>query len=260
MKKTEQRRSAASIQAEILPYLFQTFPQRNEFHLFGSRYPTDENGGDFYDSYLLDEEHLGFVIAEVSGKGVSTALFKVILKSLIKTQAYKCTSPSEILTTINYQLYETNRMGMFATAFLGILDLRTGALSYANAGHMLPLHSERGKNHQEINSRPGFVLAGIKGIQYKEFQLTMKPGDRLLLFTDRITEAKNSSKIPYGYNRLLTVVNEDDARSLVELYDYILEDVKKYTQTTEINENITMLFIEFRKYRINQNSSIIIDT
>ena len=161
--------------------------------------------------------------------------------------------------TINNQLYETNRVGMFVTVFLGILDLRTGVLSYANAGHMQPLLSEGGRNHQEINSKPGFVLAGIKGLQYKEFQITMKPGDRLLLFTDRITEAKNSSKIPFGYNRLLTMINNNEARGLTELYDYIMEEVLKYTKNTESNENITMLFIEFRDYLINQNSMISID-
>jgi sigma-B regulation protein RsbU (phosphoserine phosphatase) len=175
---------AASIQKDILPSIFQIFPFRNEFALHASLHPTKEVGGDFYDAYMLDEERLGFVVADVSGNGVSTALFKIIINALIKTQANLCSSPAEILTNINRLLYENNKVRMFAAAFMGILDLKTGTLTYANAGHIQPLFSERGKYYQYISSKPGFILAGLDGIQYKDFQLQIEPGDRLFLYTD----------------------------------------------------------------------------
>jgi sigma-B regulation protein RsbU (phosphoserine phosphatase) len=133
---------------------------------------------------------------------------------------------------------------------LGVLDLLTGKLIYANAGHILPLLCKRGKIYQSINSKPSFILAGMEGMQYNDYMLQMEPGDRLFLFTVGLTEALNFSKIPYGDIRLTATLNghKTDSMNLADLNDYIMGDVKQYTQNEKLKDDIALLFVEFKEY------------
>jgi sigma-B regulation protein RsbU (phosphoserine phosphatase) len=241
---------AASIQAGILPYIFKTFPQRKEFDLFASMTPSQEIGGNFYDAYLLDDHHLGIVIADVSGSGVSTSFFKVIIRALINTQAYLYSSPAQVLTIVNQQLFESNKVRMFASTFLGMLDLKSGNLVYANAGHIQPFLFKRGKSYQQINSKPSFILAGIEGMQYNDYNLQMELGDRLFLYTVGLTEALNSSKNPYGMIRLSAVLNghRTDIMNLKDLNDTIMSDLMQHTKNDKFENDIALLFLEFKEY------------
>jgi sigma-B regulation protein RsbU (phosphoserine phosphatase) len=241
---------AASIQAGILPYIYKTFPQRKEFDLFASMTPSDEIGGNIYDAYLLDDRHLGIVIADISGSGVSTSFFKVILRALVKTQAYLYSSPAQVLTIVNQQLFESNRVRMFASTFLGMLDLESGNLVYANAGHLQPFLYKRGKSYQQLNSKPSFILAGIEGMQYNDYNLQMEPGDCLFLYTAGLTEALNSSKNPYGTIRLSAILNgyRTDNMNLAKLNDAIMDDLMQHTKSDKFENDIALLFLEFKEY------------
>ena len=145
---------------------------------------------------------------------------------------------------------------MFATAFLGILNLRTGELSYCNAGHKFPLYRRNGSYYQGIDTKPGFALVGMGGMLYKSYKMQMEPGDRLFLYTDGITDAVDQSKVPYGDNRLLVALNREKAHrlSLAELNEYILADVMKYSEGQELLDDVFIMLFEFKQYMIDSKS------
>ncbi|MGI6069842.1 MAG: SpoIIE family protein phosphatase [Blautia sp.] len=189
---------ATQIQADMLPRIFPAFPERKEFNIFASMDPAKEVGGDFYDFFLVDDDHLAIVIADVSGKGVPAALFMVIAKTLIKNHALIGECPADIFTNVNDQLCEGNEAGLFVTGWMGILNLTSGDFVYVNAGHNPPLLMRKGGEFSYLKNRPGFVLAGMEGMRYKQAQLTLAPGDRIYLYTDGVTEATDIHNELYG--------------------------------------------------------------
>ena len=152
---------ATQIQADMLPRIFPAFPERQEFDIYATMNPAKEVGGDFYDFFLVDDDHLAVVIADVSGKGVPAALFMVIAKTLIKNHAQNKEAPGEVFTNTNEQLCEGNDAGLFVTAWMGVLQISTGHFVYVNAGHNPPLLRRAGGSFEWLKSRPGFVLAGM---------------------------------------------------------------------------------------------------
>ncbi len=249
--KTEAELNVASnIQRDMLPNIFPAFPDRNEFDVYATMDPAKEVGGDFYDFFMIDQTHLAIVIADVSGKGVPAALFMVIAKTIIRNQAQSSLSPAEIFTRANEQLCENNGEGLFVTAYLGILDLRTGVLTYANAGHNPPLIQQEGGRFEWLRLRPGFVLAGMEGMRYKEFQVTLKPGDCLFLYTDGVTEATNAALELYGEKRLEAALNADAAKGLVpdQLLPYAKSQVDLFVSGAPQADDITMLGLRFCEY------------
>lgn len=237
---------AATIQTSMLPCIFPAFPEREEFNIFADMHPAKKVGGDFYDFFLTDLDHLWVVIADVSGKGVPAALFMVIAKTLIKNQAGFCGDPGEVLGVVNNQLCENNDAGMFVTCFVGVLDIPTGKFTFANAGHNAPLLYRAGGNYEWLKVKPGFVLAGLDNMQFVSETLTMRRGDRLYLYTDGVTEALNPAEELYGDDRLLATMNREDVKNqpIEQVVELVQEDIHVYADGTEQADDITMLLLE----------------
>ena len=232
---------ATQIQADMLPRIFPAFPERTEFDIFATMLPAKEVGGDFYDFFLVDEDHIAIVIADVSGKGVPAALFMVIAKTLIKNHAQGGLSPAAIFTSTNEQLCEGNEAGLFVTAWMGIIEISTGNMTYVNAGHNPPCIKTQGEGFQYLKSRPGFVLAGMEGIKYKEFTMQLSKGDMLYLYTDGVSESTNSNNELYGEDRLHELLNQCLDLSSEELLYKVKESLDEFVQEAPQFDDITML-------------------
>lgn len=237
---------AATIQTSMLPCIFPAFPEREEFNIFADMHPAKKVGGDFYDFFLTDPDHLWVVIADVSGKGVPAALFMVIAKTLIKNQAGSCGDPGEVLGVVNNQLCENNDAAMFVTCFVGVLDIPTGKFTFANAGHNAPLLYRAGGAYDWLKVKPGFVLAGLDNMQFISEELTMHRGDRLYLYTDGVTEALNPAEELYGEDRLLETMNREDVKKqpIEKVVEAVQEDIHVYADGAEQADDITMLLLE----------------
>jgi sigma-B regulation protein RsbU (phosphoserine phosphatase) len=236
---------ATQIQASMLPCIFPAFPERAEFDIYASMIPAKEVGGDFYDFFLVNENTLALVIADVSGKGVPAALFMVIAKTLIKNNAQYGKSPKEVFETVNNLLCENNEAGMFVTAFMGYLDIRSGKFTFVNAGHNPPLLRSNGQ-YNYLKTASGFVLAGIEDMFYKESEIVLEKGDELFLYTDGITEADNKEKELFGESRLLEAVNKYSGLSLKEFTISINSDVEIFGDGADQADDITTLALRYK--------------
>lgn len=237
---------AKEIQADMLPRTFPAFPERDEFDVYGINIPAKEVGGDFYDFFLIDDDHLAIVIADVSGKGVPAALFMVISKTLIKTHAQLGKSPEEVFTTVNNQLYEGNSESMFVTAWMGVLEISTGKFTYTNAGHNLPLIKHVDEDYDWLKSESGFVLAGIEDMEYHQNEITLKQGDRVYLYTDGVTEAMNVNDELFGDSRLLKIINSEKNLIITEILSNVKEKIDSFAGDVEQSDDITMLMLEYK--------------
>ena len=238
---------ATQIQADMLPRIFPAFPARTEFDIYATMDPAKEVGGDFYDFFLVDDDHLAVVVADVSGKGVPAALFMVIAKTLIKNHAQNRETPAEVFTHTNAQLCEGNDAGLFVTAWMAILEISTGKLIYVNAGHNPPLLQRAGGSYEWLRSRPGFVLAGMEGMRYRENEMELNPGDRLFLYTDGVTEATDANKELYGDDRLQAALDRQGNVPVRRLLTGIKESIDAFVGDAEQFDDITMLGLEYRE-------------
>lgn len=239
---------ATQIQANMLPCIFPPFPNRTEFDIFASMDPAKEVGGDFYDFFLLDENHLAVVMADVSGKGVPAALFMVIGKTLIKDYSGLEGSLGDVFTKVNDMLCESNKEELFITAFEGVIDLTTGELEFVNAGHEKPIIYHKEENRWEVYpTKAGFVLAGMEGMRYRSATLNLKKGDRIFLYTDGIPEAINAQNEQYGMNRLVQELERNSQSSCNELIGNVRKDVERFADGAEQFDDITMLCVEYNE-------------
>ena len=240
---------ATQIQADMLPRIFPPFPERDEFDIYATMTPAREVGGDFYDFFLVDDDHLAVIIADVSGNGMPAALFMVIAKTLIKNHAQAGMEPAQVFETVNNQLCENNEAGMFVTAFLGVLDIRTGRFTYVNAGHNPPLVSLGGGSYDWLKSRRGFVLAGMEDMHYKQQDITLVPGDSLFLYTDGVTEALNGENELYSEARLLAFFNQGglSEKPLAEQLRLLHADIAAFASGAEQADDITMLLLHINE-------------
>lgn len=232
---------ATHIQTSMLPRIFPAFPAQKEFDIYAMTNPAKEVGGDFYDFFLVDDDHLAVVVADVSGKGIPAALFMVIAKTLIKDHAQRGTSPDVVFTEVNRLLCEANDEGMFVTAWLGVLELSTGHLSYVNAGHNPPLLRRAGGRYDYLRTRSGFVLAGVEETRYRSCSLELAPGDALFLYTDGVTEATDAEKQLYGEERLATALNSHKDYAPKELLSAVRDDVEAFVGQAPQFDDITVL-------------------
>ena len=232
---------ATHIQTSMLPRIFPAFPAQKEFDIYAMTNPAKEVGGDFYDFFLVDDDHLAVVVADVSGKGIPAALFMVIAKTLIKDHAQRGTSPDVVFTEVNRLLCEANDEGMFVTAWLGVLELSTGHLSYVNAGHNPPLLRRAGGGYDYLRTRSGFVLAGVEETRYRSCSLELAPGDALFLYTDGVTEATDAEKQLYGEERLAAALNSHKDYAPKELLSAVRDDVEAFVGQAPQFDDITML-------------------
>ncbi len=237
---------ATQIQTSMLPCIFPPFPERTEFDLYANMQTAREVGGDFYDFFLVDEQHLGVVIADVSGKGVPAALFMVIAKTLIKNHAQAGLSPAQVFDAVNRQLCENNEAGMFVTAFMGILDLRDNTFTFVNAGHNPPLYSRAGACYAWLKGKRCFVLGGMEQVRYQEQTISMAAGDCLFLYTDGVTEALDPSGRLYSSERLLSLFQSGkmEGKSLEQMLEAVKRDLAAFTDGTEQADDITMLLLQ----------------
>ena len=208
---------ARRIQADMLPSVFPAFPDHDDFDIFASMTPAKEVGGDFYDFFLVDDDHLAMVMADVSGKGVPAALFMVITKTLIKNRAQMGDSPAEILYHVNNQLCDGNESDMFVTVWLAILELSTGKGIAANAGHEHPVLCRKGGRYELVVYRHSMAVAAMEDIPFKEHGFELHPGDRLFVYTDGVPEATNINNELFGTERMLEVLNRDPDAAPEEL-------------------------------------------
>ena len=200
---------ATQIQADMLPRIFPPFPDRHEFDLYATMDPAKEVGGDFYDFFLVDDDHICLVMADVSGKGVPAALFMVIAKTLIKNRAQMGDSPAEILTNVNEQLCQGNDAELFVTVWLAVIQLSTGQGVAANAGHEHPVIKRKNGQYEMVVYRHSPAVATMDGIRFREHAFELKPGDNLFVYTDGVPEATNSHNELFGTDRMLSALNRD---------------------------------------------------
>ena len=237
---------AKNIQASALPSTFPAFPKRKDFDIFASMNPAKEVGGDFYDFYLTDSDKLHFLIADVSGKGIPAAMFMMRAKTELKSLTESGTAINEVFTRGNEALCEGNDAGMFVTAWQGGIDLTTGLVRFANAGHNPPLvrHAAGGR-FEYLRSRAGFVLAGMDGVNYKPQELQLERGDIIFLYTDGVTEATDMNKELYGEDRLLDAVNSREFENMEELCRFVKSDVDAFVGDAPQFDDITMLALKY---------------
>ena len=236
---------ANQIQESMLPSIFPAFPERREFDIYATLDPAREVGGDFYDFFLIDEDHLCMVIADVSGKGVPAALFMMISKIIIQSCAMLGRSAGEILTKTNEALCSNNRMEMFVTVWLGILEISTGRITAANAGHEYPVLKKDGR-FELFKDRHGLVIGGIDGINYKEYEFRMEPGDKIFVYTDGVAEAMNSDKELFGTDRLVEALNSDSGAKPQKILRNVRAAVDDFVGDAEQFDDLTMLCMEYR--------------
>lgn len=238
---------ATKIQRDMMPSIFPGFPEQKEFAIYATMDTAKEVGGDFYDFFMIDDSHIAVVMADVSGKGVPAALFMVIAKTVIKNQALAGDTVDQVFMHANDQLCENNGEGLFVTAFMGVLDLKTGEFTYVNAGHNAPLLRRKGGEYEYLEVDPGFVLAGFEGMPYSSASLTMAPGDSLYLYTDGVTEALNTKQEFYGEERLKQALNAETAKELGvrALLPYIRTELEHFAEGAEQADDITMLALTY---------------
>lgn len=236
---------ATTIQASSLPSIFPAFPHRKEFDLYALMDPAKEVGGDFYDFFLIDDDHLALTIADVSGKGVPAALFMMASQIMIKNQAMVPLAPKDILKSVNNQLCENNTAEMFVTTWIGILELSTGKIVAANAGHEFPAIKQGKEEFSLLKDKHGFVLGGMEGMSYKEYELQLQPGDSIFVYTDGVVEATNSQNELFGTDRMLQALNKKSNASPKELLQSVQEDVDQFVGNADQFDDLTMLCLTY---------------
>ena len=243
---------AGKIQENSIPNTFPPFPDRTEFDIYASMTPAKEVGGDFYNFFLIDDDHLALMIGDVSGKGVPAALFMMVTNILVSIRTRTGGTPAEILTAVNEELCEHNRADMFVTLWLGILEISTGKLTAANAGHEYPVTETDGK-FDLYKDRHGFVAGGMEGIKYKDYQIKMEPGDRLFLYTDGVPEATAPDGTMFGTDRMLETLNGDRQADPGRIIGNMRRAVDGFVLDAEQFDDLTMLCIKYNGKERNGN-------
>ena len=236
---------ATQIQADMLPRIFPAFPERSEFDIYASMTPAKEVGGDFYDFFLVDEDHIGLVMADVSGKGVPAALFMVIAKTLIKNRAMMGESPAEVLQHVNEQLWEGNEAELFVTVWLAVIEISTGKGLAANAGHEHPAIRRKDGSYALEVYRHSPAVATLDGLRFRQHAFELHPGDSLFVYTDGVTEATNARNELFGTDRLLAALNRDPDAAPRQLLSNVREGINSFVGTAPQFDDITMLAFHY---------------
>ena len=236
---------AAQIQADMLPRIFPPFPERHEFDLYASMKPAKEVGGDFYDFFLIDDDHIGLVMADVSGKGVPAALFMVIAKTLIKNRAQMGGGPGEILEYVNGQLCEGNEAELFVTVWLAILEISTGRGLAANAGHEHPVIRRANGAYEPVIYRHSPAVATMEGLRFKEHSFELQPGDTLFVYTDGVTEATDANNALFGMDGMLAALNAVPDAAPEALIRGVHGAIDRFVGRAPQFDDVTMLALRY---------------
>ena len=248
---------AKEIQKNMLPSIFPPFPEHKEIDIYASMSPAKEVGGDFYDMFLIDNNHLAICMADVSGKGVPASLFMMISKILIKNVSNIDKETDITLTRVNNMLCDGNKTGLFVTAWFGILNLTNGHLEFANAGHNPPLlYSAKTGKFEYLKTKPNMVLAGMENVNYRKNEIEIGPGDRIFLYTDGVTEATNIENKLYGEDRLHELLNSNLDLSVEETIKKVKNDIDNFVGNAEQFDDITMLELLYKGKNVKEDNII----
>ena len=237
---------ASSIQSSQLPNIFPAFPERNEFDIYATMDPAKAVGGDFYDFFMVDDDHLCLMIADVSGKGIPAALFMMASKIVIGNNAMMGKSPAKILHDTNNSICKHNSEEMFVTVWLGILEISTGRLVSANAGHEYPIVRRKDGLYENLKDSHGFILGGMEGVRYKETEIILEPGSSWFVYTDGVPEATASDKSMFGNDRLLKALNEEPGADPETTLNNIRKALDDFVQEAEQFDDVTMMSLLYR--------------
>ena len=237
---------AKTIQTNAVPNSFPAFPERADFDIFASMTSAKEVGGDFYNFFLIDDDHLAMVIGDVSGKGIPAALFMMVTNILISDRTTMGGTPGEILTFVNQALCEHNKAEMFVTLWLGILELSTGRIIAANAGHDDAAICRKGGTFELFKTRHGFVAGGMEGVRYRDFELMLEPGDKVFLYTDGVPEATDAQNGMFGMERMLDALNANKERTPEQILNGVHERVNSFVGDAPQFDDLTMLCVEWK--------------
>ena len=238
---------ARKIQADMLPNVYPAFPERKEFDIYATMHPAKEVGGDFYDFFLIDDDHLGMVIADVSGKGVPAALFMMMSKMLINNYAMMGASPAKVLEMTNDAICKNNEEEMFVTAWFGILEISSRTVVAANAGHEYPIIKKPNGDFEIFKDKHGFVIGGFENMKYTEYKMKLEKGSVLFLYTDGVPEATNKDEKLFGTKGMLEVINkykDNDPKSLLENMKAEIDD---FVGEADQFDDLTMLGFKMLK-------------
>ena len=234
---------ARKIQADMLPNTYPPFPERNEFDIYATMTPAKEVGGDFYDYFLIDDDHLGIVMADVSGKGVPAALFMMMSRILLNNYAMQGGSPAKVLEQTNTAICMKNEEEMFVTVWFGVLEISTGKITAANAGHEYPVLRRAGGDYELFKDKHGFVVGGMNGMKYKEYEMQLEKGSTLFLYTDGLPEATNASNEMFGTDRLVSALNSNKHLGPRQLLPEIQNCADTFVGEADQFDDLTMLAI-----------------
>ena len=232
---------ASRIQSSQLPRLFPPFPNRKEFGLFASMTPAKEVGGDFYDFFMIDDDHIAFVIADVSGKGVPASLVMMVSRVLIKSSLQNGKNPAEALESVNNQLCEGNDEGYFITVWLAVFEISTGKGVAANAGHEHPVLRRAGGGYELQVYRHSMPVGSMKGIPFRQHDFLLNPGDSFFVYTDGVAEATNEQKEMFGTKRMLDALNKDPDAPPEQILPNVKSEIDRFVDGAEQFDDITML-------------------
>jgi len=236
---------ATQIQAAMLPHDFPPYPERHEFDIFATMEPAKEVGGDFYDFFFIDDDHLCLVMADVSGKGIPAALFMMISKTILQSCAMLGVSAGEILTKTNEAFCSNNQVDMFVTVWLGILEISTGKMTCANAGHEYPAIKRKGGSFELFKDKHGIAIGAMDGVKYKEYTLQFEPGDKLFVYTDGVPEATDADMRMFGTAQMVQALNNAPEADPEKIISNVRSSVQEFVKNAEQFDDLTMLCIEY---------------
>ena len=236
---------AREIQQGILPKTFPPYPHRKDFDIFGSMTAAEEVGGDFFDFFMIDNDRLGFVIGDVSGKGIPAAIFMAVSRTLIRATGLNGMAPNECLNYVNNLLCYESVSCMFVTVFYGIMNMKTGDLEYANAGHNPPYILRNDNTIQKLENSSDIILGCFENHQFTSRIIHLDPNDGILLYTDGVSEAFDQDENAYGEKRLEQLLSTLDRLNANIIVNAIVEDVNNFAQGFPQSDDITLLSLKY---------------
>ena len=237
---------AKTIQSNMLPNTYPVFPERKEFDVYARTEPAKELGGDFFDFQMIDRDHLALIIADVAGKGIPAAMFmmasKIIIHNMAKNRNH---DPAKILKAVNKQIGANNQSDMFVTLWLGILEISTGLLSAANAGHEYPCLMHKNRDFILLKDPHGLVLGAMDKTEYRSYEIQLVPGDTVFLYTDGVTEATNAENEEFGLERMVDALNLELDVPVAKLVDNVRGAVGAFVGDAPQADDITMMVLRY---------------
>ena len=236
---------ATDIQAQALPSVFPPFPDRKEFDIYALMDPAKEVGGDFYDFFFIDDDHLGLVIADVSSKGIPAALFMMVSMVVLNSNAMMGDATNAVMERVNNRICKNNANNMFVTIWLGVLEISTGKLKATNAGHEYPCIRRANGDYEVIRDQHGLVVGAMEGIPYTEYELQLEHGDSIFVYTDGVPEAMNEAEELFGEERLLEALNKDPGADVKTIIKNVKDGIDAFVGEAPQFDDITMLALKF---------------